>query len=57
MDSATSSSLVSSSKSFKTLRTFIVLVAPRDFLGIFFGKLRYIDWKPSRAIKGPVPGL
>jgi hypothetical protein len=33
------------------------LVAPGDFLGIFSGKLRYIDWKPSRAIKGPVPGL
>ena len=35
----------------------LVLVAPRDFLGIFTGKLRYIDSKPSKTIKGPVPGL
>ena len=35
----------------------LVLVVPRDFLGIFSGKLRYIDRKPLRAIKGPVPGL
>ena len=35
----------------------LVSVAPRDFLGIFSGELRYVDRKPLRAIKGPVPGL
>ena len=35
----------------------LVSVAPGDFLGIFSGKLRYKDRKPSRAIKGPVSGL
>jgi hypothetical protein len=35
----------------------LVSVAPGDFLGIFSRKLRYIDRKPSKAIKGPVPGL
>jgi hypothetical protein len=35
----------------------LVSVAPGDFLGIFSGKLRYVDRKPLRAIKGPVPGL
>lgn len=35
----------------------LVSVAPGDFLGILSGKLRYTDQKPSRAIKGPVPGL
>jgi hypothetical protein len=35
----------------------LVLVTPRDFLGIFSGKLRYIDSKPSKAIKGPILGL
>ncbi|MCJ1284328.1 hypothetical protein MMC26_003659 [Xylographa opegraphella] len=35
----------------------LVSVAPGDFLGIFSGKLRYMDRKPSRAIKAPVPGL
>jgi hypothetical protein len=35
----------------------LVSIAPGDFLGIFSGKLRYIDRKPSKAIKGPVPGL
>jgi hypothetical protein len=35
----------------------LVSIAPGDFFGIFSGKLWYVDWKPSRAIKGPVPGL
>lgn len=35
----------------------LVSVAPGDFLGIFSGKLRYIDRKSSRAIRGPVPGV
>jgi hypothetical protein len=35
----------------------LVSVAPGDFLGIFSGKLRYIDLKLSKAIKGPVPDL
>jgi hypothetical protein len=35
----------------------LVSVAPGDFLGIFSGKLRYVDRKPLRAIKGPVSGL
>jgi hypothetical protein len=35
----------------------LVLVTPRDFLGIFSRKLQYIDSKPSKAIKGPILGL
>jgi hypothetical protein len=35
----------------------LVSVAPGDFLGIFSGRLRYVDQKPPRAIKGPVDGL
>jgi hypothetical protein len=35
----------------------LVSVAPGDFLGIFSGKLRYVDLKPSKAIKGPVLDL
>jgi hypothetical protein len=35
----------------------LVSVAPGDFLGIFSRKLQYVDWKPSKAIKGPVLGL
>ena len=35
----------------------LVSIAPGDFLGIFSGNLRYGDQKPSRAIKGPVPGF
>ena len=35
----------------------IASVAPGNFLGIFSGKLRYVDSKPFRAIKGPVPDL
>jgi hypothetical protein len=35
----------------------LVPVAPGDFLGIFPGQLRYTEQKPTRAIKGPVPGL
>jgi hypothetical protein len=32
-------------------------VAPGDFLGIISGKLRCIDQKPLKAVKGPIPGL
>jgi hypothetical protein len=35
----------------------LVLFAPGDFPGIFSGKLRYVDLKPSKAIRGPVLGL
>jgi hypothetical protein len=35
----------------------LVLVAPRDFLGIFLRQLRYTEQKPTRAIKGLVLGL
>jgi hypothetical protein len=35
----------------------LVSVAAGDLLGIFYGKLRYIDQKPSRAVRGHVPGL
>lgn len=35
----------------------LVSVTPRDFLGIFSGKLRPVKQKPLRAVKGPVPGL
>ena len=35
----------------------LVAVAPGDFLGIFPGRLRYTDQKPTRAIRGPVPNL
>jgi hypothetical protein len=37
--------------------SLLVLVALGDFLSIFSGKLRYIDSKPLKAVKGPVPGL
>jgi hypothetical protein len=32
----------------------LVSVAPGDFLSIFSRRLRYVDQKPPRAIKGPV---
>ena len=35
----------------------LVSVLPGDFLGIFPGRLRYIEEKPPGAIQGPVPGL
>jgi hypothetical protein len=35
----------------------LVAVTPEDFLDIFLGRLRYIDQKPIRAIKGPVSNL
>ncbi|KFY80511.1 hypothetical protein V499_00635 [Pseudogymnoascus sp. VKM F-103] len=35
----------------------LISVCPGDFLGIFAGKLRYLDSKPLRAIKGPIPRL
>jgi hypothetical protein len=35
----------------------LVVVAPGDFLGLFTGKLRYVDKRPSKAIRGPFPGL
>jgi len=35
----------------------LIPMAPGDFLGIFSGKLRYSESKPSRAIEGPLPGL
>ena len=35
----------------------LVAVAPGEFLGIFPGRLRYIDQKPTRAISGPVSNL
>lgn len=35
----------------------LVAVAPRDFLGIFLGRLRYTDQKPVRAIGGLVSNL
>lgn len=35
----------------------LVSVSPGDFLGIFFGRLRYTDTKPAGAIQGPVQGL
>jgi hypothetical protein len=35
----------------------LVSVDTGDFLGIFLGKLRYINQRPPRAVKGPVPGL
>jgi hypothetical protein len=37
--------------------SLLISCAPGDFLGIFSGKVRYTDEKPSKAIKGPVPGL
>jgi hypothetical protein len=37
--------------------TPLVAIAPGDFLGIFPGRLRYTDRKPTRAIEGPVPNL
>lgn len=35
----------------------LVAVAPRDFLGIFLGQLRYTDQKPARAISRLVLNL
>jgi hypothetical protein len=35
----------------------LVAIAPGDFLGIFPGRLRYTDQKPTRAIGGPVLNL
>ncbi|KAN0117099.1 hypothetical protein V8E51_003076 [Hyaloscypha variabilis] len=35
----------------------LVAVAPGDFLGLFPGRLRYTDQKPTRAISGPVPNI
>jgi hypothetical protein len=35
----------------------LVAAAPGDFLGLFPGRLRYTDQKPTRAISGPVPNL
>src|SRR5882757_7148384 len=35
----------------------LLAVAPGDFLGIFPGRLRYTDQKPTRAIKGPVSNI
>jgi hypothetical protein len=35
----------------------LLTIAPRDFLDIFPGQLRYTDQKPTRAIKGPVSNL
>jgi hypothetical protein len=35
----------------------LVSVVPRDFLSIFSKKLRYVDLKLLKAIKGPVPDL
>jgi hypothetical protein len=35
----------------------LVSVSPRDFLGIFPGKLRYMNGKQPGAIQGPVQGL
>jgi hypothetical protein len=37
--------------------TPVVLICPRDFLGIFSRRLRYINYKPPRSILGPVPNL
>lgn len=34
-----------------------VAVAPGDFLGLFPGRLRYTDEKPTRAISGPASNL
>lgn len=39
------------------LYPLLLSVAPGDLLGIFSGNLRYVDRKPLKAIKGPVPGL
>jgi len=35
----------------------LVSVSPGDFLGIFSGRLRYIDKKLAGVIQGPVQGL
>ncbi|PQE05176.1 hypothetical protein CJF31_00011326 [Rutstroemia sp. NJR-2017a BVV2] len=35
----------------------LVSVDAGDFLGIFSGKLRFVNQRPPRAVKGPVPGL
>jgi hypothetical protein len=41
----------------KAASSELLAVAPGDFLGIFPGRLRYTDQKPTRAIKGPVLNL
>ena len=35
----------------------LVPISPGDFLGIFSGRLRYIEEKSPRSIPGPVPNL
>jgi hypothetical protein len=35
----------------------LVAIAPGDFLGLFPGRLRYTDQKPTRTIGGPVPNI
>ncbi|KAH9209890.1 hypothetical protein DL95DRAFT_394002, partial [Leptodontidium sp. 2 PMI_412] len=35
----------------------LVSISPREFLGVFSGRLRYTDTMPLGAIHGPVPGL
>ncbi|KAH8650269.1 hypothetical protein BGZ60DRAFT_421646 [Tricladium varicosporioides] len=35
----------------------LVAIAPGEFLGLFPGRLRYTDHKPTRAISGPVSNL
>ena len=35
----------------------LVPILPGDFLGIFYGRLRYMDQKPPISIPGPVPNL
>jgi len=32
----------------------LVIIASGDFLGLFPGRLRYVDQKPTRVINGPV---
>ncbi|KAH8597371.1 hypothetical protein B0O99DRAFT_670446 [Bisporella sp. PMI_857] len=34
-----------------------IAIPPRDFLGLFPGRLRYTDQRPMRAISGPVANL
>ncbi|KAG9240167.1 hypothetical protein BJ878DRAFT_527832 [Calycina marina] len=35
----------------------LVVVAPGNFLGFFTGRLRYVDQRPSKAMKGSFPGF
>ncbi|PVH67611.1 hypothetical protein DL98DRAFT_600313 [Cadophora sp. DSE1049] len=35
----------------------VVCISPGDFLGIFPGKLRFVNEKPPLSVKGPIPGL